>query len=329
MSNGTSLTSLHGSYEFDLYLAHASEDKPFVRQLASEMAKRGWRVWLDEVEMIVGLTLRQQMDDGLAKSRFVAVVISRNFFLKRWPVRELDAAFQLENDGSTRVLPVWLGVDENEVRTFSAIVASISAVSTDGTDAEQVANKLDSSMDKLLDTAGELIWSDFIRQDIREGLLWVRPPQLYPKSLALIDTLREFFWGGRESAVILGPLVSDLPLEKVFEEPSRYEGKLIRTVGWQGQQQLLTFGDRVIYQYVVQLKSGQSGYQTHLMYVLLAERSSGEPLVPHCPPGHTTEVLGAIVARGALQVSDGLFTAIYLVAARLRFLPVRPMPTLQ
>ena len=61
--------------EFDVYLAHASADKPIVRELAAALKQRGLTIWLDEINMIVGRSLRTRMDSGLSKAAFGVVVL--------------------------------------------------------------------------------------------------------------------------------------------------------------------------------------------------------------------------------------------------------------
>ncbi|MGA9762644.1 MAG: DUF1883 domain-containing protein [Gaiellaceae bacterium] len=77
--------------EFDVFISHATEDKDaVVRPLAVALQERGLRVWYDEFELKIGDSLRQKIDQGIAKSRFGVVVLSHSFFAKGWPQYELD-----------------------------------------------------------------------------------------------------------------------------------------------------------------------------------------------------------------------------------------------
>lgn len=120
----------HDDYEFDLFLSHASEDKEaVVRPLASMLAERGIRIWLDETALTLGDSLRRSIDRGLARSRFGLVVLSRSFFDKEWPQRELDA-LAARVDREKTVLPIWHGVGRSEVEGYSPMLADKLAVST-------------------------------------------------------------------------------------------------------------------------------------------------------------------------------------------------------
>jgi TIR domain len=77
--------------KWDVFISHASEDKELVaRPLAQLLTGSGLHVWLDENELRLGDSLRIKLDQGLAASQFGVVVLSRAFFAKDWPQRELD-----------------------------------------------------------------------------------------------------------------------------------------------------------------------------------------------------------------------------------------------
>jgi len=74
--------------QYDVFISHASEDKESVaRPLAKALQQLDLRVWLDEVEITIGDSLRRTIDKGLATSTFGVVVLSPAFFEKEWPQR--------------------------------------------------------------------------------------------------------------------------------------------------------------------------------------------------------------------------------------------------
>jgi hypothetical protein len=114
-----------------LFISHASEDKDgFVRPLA-ERLKTDFEVWYDEYELTIGDKLREKIDQGLRQCDYGVVVLSPHFFAKRWPQEELDGLFSLETKERKVILPVWKDVTAEDVRSFSPILASRLAVSTD------------------------------------------------------------------------------------------------------------------------------------------------------------------------------------------------------
>lgn len=78
------------SFEYDVFICHASEDKePFVRKLAEKLSNKGLKVWYDEFELLLGDSLISKIDFGLNKSRYGVVVLSKHFFRKSWTKMEL------------------------------------------------------------------------------------------------------------------------------------------------------------------------------------------------------------------------------------------------
>jgi hypothetical protein len=141
----TSSTVSHAK-DYDVFLSHASEDKPFVRELAAALKARGIKYWLDEIELTVGDSLRTMIDKGLTASRFGVVVLSHPFFAKHWPQRELDGLLSLEIDRKV-ILPVWHDITSNEVSQYSPTLAGrLAALSSEG--AEVVAEKLAKAIHK-------------------------------------------------------------------------------------------------------------------------------------------------------------------------------------
>lgn len=120
------------TYEYDVFISHASEDKDgLVRPLVAALEHAGLRVWYDETSLSLGDNLRRSIDDGLAKSRFGVVVLSKNFFAKQWPQRELDGLTGLEmSDGRKRILPVWHELTQTEVAAYSPPLSVVLATNT-------------------------------------------------------------------------------------------------------------------------------------------------------------------------------------------------------
>jgi hypothetical protein len=114
-----------------LFLSHAFEDKEdFVRPLA-EALRVDFNVWYDEYQLKMGDSLLQKITEGLHSCDYGVVVLSAQFFSKRWPKTELDGLFALEATERKVILPIWKGVSEKEVREFSPILAGRLGVSSD------------------------------------------------------------------------------------------------------------------------------------------------------------------------------------------------------
>lgn len=117
--------------EFDVFISHASEDKDAIAgPLAEALTQHGLTVWYDKMQLTVGDSLRRSIDLGLARSRFGIVILSANFFLKHWPQQELNGLAAKEVSGQKVILPVWHGINREEIARESPILADRLGVKT-------------------------------------------------------------------------------------------------------------------------------------------------------------------------------------------------------
>lgn len=112
------------------------------RPLAKLLQDNGLKVWFDEYSLVIGDNLRQSIEHGLAESRFGIVILSPDFFAKKWPQLELDGMFVLERPGKKKILPVWHNVTAADVEQFSSFLAMRLGVSTSAGLDHVVANIL-------------------------------------------------------------------------------------------------------------------------------------------------------------------------------------------
>ncbi|MBL8760934.1 MAG: TIR domain-containing protein [Phycisphaerae bacterium] len=97
--------------EYDVFICHASEEKTtVVVPLAKALNDAGIRVWLDEEKIGWGDSVTKEINDGLAKSKFVVVVLSAAFMKKKWPAKEMNAVLNKEIASDiTCALPLIVG----------------------------------------------------------------------------------------------------------------------------------------------------------------------------------------------------------------------------
>ncbi len=118
--------------EWDVFICHASKDKEAVaRPLGDFLESYGLRVWLDENELTLGDSLRGTIDDALTKSNYGIVILSKAFFERDWPQRELNALAALESRERKVIIPVWHEVNHGFIAKFSPLLADKFAVSTE------------------------------------------------------------------------------------------------------------------------------------------------------------------------------------------------------
>jgi hypothetical protein len=115
----------------DAFISHASEDKKELAEpIYHALTNYGKTVWLDKYEIIPGRSLMQQIDDGLSTSKYGILLITPSFIKKPWPKAELQALFGSMMAGEKEVIPVWHGVTQKDVRSFSPLLADLVAVTT-------------------------------------------------------------------------------------------------------------------------------------------------------------------------------------------------------
>ena len=118
--------------KWDLFVCHASEDKKdFVTPLAIALQQKGIDVWYDEFCIKWGDSIRRSIEKGLQSCNFGIVVFSHAFFRKEWPQNELDALYQRMAAGEARILPIWHGIDETDLRAYSPLLSGILAKKSD------------------------------------------------------------------------------------------------------------------------------------------------------------------------------------------------------
>lgn len=133
---------------WDLFICHASEDKEAIaRPICNALNERGLSVWFDEFTLKLGDSLRRKIEEGLINSNYGLVILSPDFFAKKWPQDELDGLFSLEQNGRKRILPIWHNIDERGVRKFSPILAGRYAAKSD--------EGMDVIIAKILDVVSE------------------------------------------------------------------------------------------------------------------------------------------------------------------------------
>jgi len=129
--------------EYDVFISHASEDKDgFVNEFKAELERRGVKVWIDDIAIGWGDSLRAKIDNGLKTSRFGIVVISRHYIRKGWTNYELDGLFEKEMTCGKTILPIWHDISKKEVQDFSPALAGRKAMTTGNMTAAEIADEL-------------------------------------------------------------------------------------------------------------------------------------------------------------------------------------------
>ncbi|HEX5170846.1 MAG TPA: toll/interleukin-1 receptor domain-containing protein [Cyclobacteriaceae bacterium] len=76
-------------YAFDAFISHAVEDKiPIANELCDRLEKKGARIWYCGREFHTGDSIKRAIREGLSKSRYGIVILSKSYLSKSWNLSE-------------------------------------------------------------------------------------------------------------------------------------------------------------------------------------------------------------------------------------------------
>jgi TIR domain len=127
----------------DVFISHASEDKPYVEPLVAKLEEAGISVWYDRLVLEWGDDLRSRIDTGLANCRYGIVVLSKAFLgKKKWTEHELNGLFAREQAGQKLILPIWHGITRDDLLQYSPAFADRLAKISDTDSYEDIVHSL-------------------------------------------------------------------------------------------------------------------------------------------------------------------------------------------
>jgi hypothetical protein len=93
-------------FDFDLFLSHASEDLAWTERLAKRLRGEGVRIWFDRWQLEGGDKLGPRIEDGIRRSRRMAVVWTKSYFRpnKQWTQAETWSRQHADVLGRRRLL---------------------------------------------------------------------------------------------------------------------------------------------------------------------------------------------------------------------------------
>lgn len=131
------------TFEWDVFVSYAREDKAIADALVNELKSRGITVWHDD-RLDLADPLRASIDKALLASRFGIAILSQTYFDKDWTQRELEAMFALEKNGRKFIIPVWHQLTQETVTGRTPLLANRLAANT--------ADGIKKVSDKIIET---------------------------------------------------------------------------------------------------------------------------------------------------------------------------------
>ncbi|MHC5763892.1 toll/interleukin-1 receptor domain-containing protein, partial [Nostoc sp.] len=93
--------------EFDVFLAHNSLDKPFVRDIAKRLRRSRLKPWLDEEAILPGQIIQEEIQKIIPRIKAAAFFIGKHG-LGRWQKVELRSLYTQCVEKGIIVIPVLL-----------------------------------------------------------------------------------------------------------------------------------------------------------------------------------------------------------------------------
>ena len=66
-------------YSFDVFLSYAYQDASFARNLVEWLRRSGYKVWVDEEQLVPGSQFRAGLQQGLRESRHMVVMLTSDY----------------------------------------------------------------------------------------------------------------------------------------------------------------------------------------------------------------------------------------------------------
>jgi len=187
-------------YKWDIFISHATEDKESVAlPLAKELSKYPIKVWIDNQELKIGDSLMGKINDGIEKSHYGVVILSPNFFAKKWTKRELEMLFMKDEEDDVVILPVWHDVTVKEVKSYNLLLASKLGIPTS------------KGLDYVAAEIAHRMWPD----------LDLRIPAKFVRELKYVDKTVDSLLRSSNISDIITLLIPDAPRNSVEHEMAR------------------------------------------------------------------------------------------------------------
>jgi hypothetical protein len=130
----------------DVFLCHAWADRiDAAQELFDELNALDVDVWFSERDVVLGKSLARQLDAGLRISRVGIVLVTPNLLaaLRNGGFADQELGALLATD---RVIPVSHGLDFEDLRSESPLLAQRAGLSTSGSTLAEVAAKIAESV---------------------------------------------------------------------------------------------------------------------------------------------------------------------------------------
>lgn len=101
---------------YDAFISHAVEDKlGIANELSGRLEAAGLTIWYSGSELNAGDSVNDVILEGLRKSRYGIVILSKNYLAKNWTMKELHFLMSKERPDRKVILPVLYDVTPEDL----------------------------------------------------------------------------------------------------------------------------------------------------------------------------------------------------------------------
>jgi len=118
----------------DFFICHDWNDKKMVaKPIYEELTSRGYYVWLDETELLIGDSIQKKISKGIQNCTFGILILSKNLIKnKRWADFEAQSLMNRHiTNNQNIILPIWHNVDEVDISKYSPYLIDKYALKTE------------------------------------------------------------------------------------------------------------------------------------------------------------------------------------------------------
>lgn len=136
--------------DYDVFVSYAGADIKYVKQLVTQMEQQKIRVWFDQNQILCGDPHRVRIDQGLNHSRYTMIVLSPSYIQEEryWTHSEMNAAIENESRHQTQLIPIQYHLTLQQIRAYSALLASRKMIDASKTTPRQIAKMMRSQLDQ-------------------------------------------------------------------------------------------------------------------------------------------------------------------------------------
>jgi len=150
---------------YDAFISHSSKDKiEYVYQLRNLMEEYGYKVWLDEDNIITGDNILNEIKKGIKDSLSVVLILTQHFFDSSWT--SLETGLALSNS-SIQIIPVIVDIPKSIIAEKYPFLLERKYLHLDRSNVAACAKELTSGITKLRDRQRKIDPLNY-REKVRE-----------------------------------------------------------------------------------------------------------------------------------------------------------------